>query len=410
MNTHHCLTHSHAEGQDERGDQWVEVSRKRAMQLEQEENKQEKSTVLGIKRPKMCTPLTHSLTHTHTPSSPVRKQHQLLGEATMSHMAISEFRLAEKTGGDLLYELLHERSDVEERMGILKEYCTIAVGVTHETALSLLKWQIYHISDWLTVSQEEAMAFYYQKEYHRSSPSLVETTLINGSTLLSVERCLSAWHNIIVALCRGFELLPDSPLVQALWKIDCQMRQYLKHFESTIGQNSDTSDEFCSFYLTAMLRSVCCVMGSFHSTAQDITDMVRSIRVATDTPHYDIAMRLMNLEQKKLMRELREQATVLVATTHSNKNNTKRHRRKRSKSTSVVKSRIVTKTTRRSHHMPPCFHFHTTVGCFAGKNCAFKHLKAKPSLSEERTIRDAVKKCNARYPTKIPLEVDEDKV
>ena len=39
-----------------------------------------------------------------------------------------------------------------------------------------------------------------------------------------------------------------------------------------------------------------------------------------------------------------------------------------------------------------------------------KHLKAKPSLSEERTIRDAVKKCNARYPTKIPLEVDEDKV
>lgn len=194
---------------------------------------------------------------------------------------------------------------------------------------------------------------------------------------------LQAWNNVVLAIIRAFDMIPGTPVITALTNVAPDMMRFISDRHYT--EPHLATNQFCPLYLNYLLQHFSRTFGQPTSTHQDITVMVKGLRVGVNTDIYQ-------LTKAQLDHDLRIQVDhLLTAPT-------------RPPSKSSGQDKKSTAASKTGGGRPICFLKYTTTGCNKPPNkCKFEHLTNAPTDTQKTTIRDYIKAANNRNPNKTPL-------
>jgi hypothetical protein len=290
-------------------------------------------------------------------------------------MNTSAQRLADKTASDVFNDLTSRLSAHEISRGRTPgPHTDVYVACGQDAATNLLQG-IFTVADWGPVSHTEAAAAAQKKKppTHKTSPTAVDT--------------LKQWNNLVIAITRAWELTPDTTLVAALWNIHPQMTDFL--FARTNPEPEIQTNNFCGIYLNHLIKEFGRVMGDYHSTGDDINQMLQDFRVSEDTVHYTRTKAQLQLHNQVKLETLYEAHQAGTSTTGN-----------------PPKPRPTKNGDKETGKRLPCYHHFSTVGCKASR-CQFSH--AKLSAPQLDALKKGIEGANTRHSDKTPLVLDPAK-
>jgi hypothetical protein len=195
------------------------------------------------------------------------------------------------------------------------------------------------------------------------------------------------WNNLVIAITRAWELTPDTALVTALWNIQPQMTDFL--FARTNTEPEVQTNNFCSIYLNHLIKEFGRVMSDYHSTGDDINQMLLDFRVGEDTVHYARTRAQLQLHNQVKLDTLYEAHQAGTSTTGN-----------------PPKPRPIKNGDKDTPKKLPCFHYFSTTGCKTAR-CRFSHTKPLPNQVEK--LAQGITNLNTKFSKSTPLVLDPDK-
>jgi hypothetical protein len=151
------------------------------------------------------------------------------------------------------------------------------------------------------------------------------------------------------------------------------------------------TNNFCSIYLNHLIKEFGRVMSDYHSTGDDINQMLRDFRVGEDTVHYARTRAQLQLHNQVKLDTLYEAHQAGTSTTGN-----------------PPKPRPTRNGDKDTSNKSPCFRHFTSTGCPQGAQCRFSHTKPLPTQVEK--IKKGIKNANEKFPDMPPLILDKTKL